>query len=1008
MKRVKLNKVSLFTLLILFTPFFTLSIIFPIKTSSELNYNRSINNLINLSSEDPEFPWTSNGIPIYAGSGSQQYPQLCSDDKGGAIFVWQDSRSGTLTDIYAQKIDSAGIVQWLYEGVLICTTSEAHQEPQICSDGDGGAIIAWEDSRFGLNIYAQRVNSSGDVQWVANGNPICTGLWTKEDTRVCSDENGGAIITWADNRGGASNYQVYSQRINSNGNVQWTPNGELISQSGIMNIMPQITGDGKGGAFIIWLDSVNFDIYIQYININGILQWIGDKSVCTEINPQIYHQICSDGNGGAFIVWQDRRSGITIYSQMIDSVGILHWTPNGTLISTTASSSSRPELCNDGDGGVIITWEANGIHAQRVNSSGSILWTVDGKAICIETGAQQDPQITSDRNGGCFITWEDTRNGNFDVYAQLVNSTGDVQWTTNGFPICTVINDQVRPQICSGGKGGAIIVWFDSRFEWGIYDIFAQMVKEKVSIIINSPENKIYDGPMSGYYPATCGFESDRIGSEPEWFDIIGTLGGTAVIIEELNDHKKILELYDISDTYNAHVRKDLSETPTHGTVEYWMRTDNISKLSGFRIDNGGNFLLTTRTWNHYLQGTNGTTWTNITLLQNNIWYHMRIDFECTTGFYQELSQYSWSLYVNGIKYGVYDFISNESQADKIWWYTDFLHGLYDYRYYIDAIGYSWDPNYNVGSNLDEGLLLDFDVNSDLNWSGFSLDGQHNTSISGDTVIPLPNEGVHIIQVFGNDSLGKIYQSEQKNFIIDTIIPEILIHSPNQDEIFGIFAPKFNFSVFEANLISVWYTMDNGITNISITEVTGYLDQEAWQATPKGPITIRFYAKDINDNTIHEEVIVIKEIVKQMQFVIADQSFSTDNFNITFFIHNETYQGIDLATIQMWWNGTDVSDDVINLGNGLYFVSLEPITVAPGEDPILLMMVISASGYEDKHFETYLSVDPDTLEKGVDKDGEEFPLTIVIIAIVSTVGGIGATLITIGIFRKSKPTKEVK
>lgn len=627
MKRVKLNKASLFTLIIVFTPFFTLSIIFPIKTSSELYDNKSINNLINLSSEDPEFPWTSNGIPIYAGGGSQQYPQLCSDGKGGAIFVWQDSRGGTLTDVYAQKINSAGVVQWPYEGVLICTTSEEHQEPQICSDGNGGAIIAWEDSRS-RDIYAQRVNSSGDVQWAANGIPICTGLWLKEDPRVCSDENGGAIITWVDNRGGASNYQVYTQRINPIGNVQWTPNGELISQSGLTNIMSQITGDGKGGAFITWLDSVNWDIYIQYISINGILQWIGDKPVCTEINPQFYNQICSDGNGGAFIAWQDRRSGITIYSQMIDSAGIMHWTPNGTLISTTASSSSRPELCNDGDGGVLITWEDNGIYTQRVNSSGSVLWTVDGIAICIGTGAHQDPQITSDKNGGCFITWEDTRNGDFDIYAQLVNSTGDVQWTTNGFPICTVINDQASPQICSGGKGSAIIVWFDSRFEWGTYDIFAQMVKEKVSIII----------------------------------------------------------------------------------------------------------------------------------------------------------------------------------------------------------------------------------------------------------------------------------------------------------------------------------------------------------------------------------------VKQMQFEIADQSFSTDYFNMTFFIHNETHQGVDFAMIQIWWNGIDVSDDVQNLGNGFYFVSLEAILVEIGEDPILLNMTVSATGYENKYFETYIAIDPDALQKDVGAPSEKIPLPIIItISIVS----VGAILGLAGIFWYKRRGKEI-
>jgi len=34
-------------------------------------------------------------------------------------------------------------------------------------------------------------------------------------------------------------------------------------------------------------------------------------------------------------------------------------------------------------------------------------------------------------------------------------------------------------------------------------------------LIINTPENKTYGAPMSGYYPATYGFENDMVGSDP-------------------------------------------------------------------------------------------------------------------------------------------------------------------------------------------------------------------------------------------------------------------------------------------------------------------------------------------------------------------------------------------------------------------------------------------------------------------------------------------------------------
>ncbi len=113
-----------------------------------------------------------------------------------------------------------------------------------------------------------------------------------------------------------------------------------------------------------------------------------------------------------------------------------------------------------------------------------------------------------------------------------------------------------------------------------------------------------------------------------------------------------------------------------------------------------------------------------------------------------------------------------------------------------------------------------------------------------------------------------------------------------------------------------------------------------------------------------------------------------EEFNITFYIFNESSHGLESVSIQMWWNGSDVSSSVQNLGSGVYFVSLEPLTVKPGEDPILLEMNISASGYEEKSFETYIAVDPDTLIGERRRPTGDSPLLIIIITSTSIAGGI--------------------
>jgi hypothetical protein len=68
---------------------------------------------------------------------------------------------------------------------------------------------------------------------------------------------------------------------------------------------------------------------------------------------------------------------------------------------------------------------------------------------------------------------------------------------------------------------------------------------------------------------------------------------------------------------------------------------------------------------------------------------------------------------------------------------------------YFDAVGYSWEEGYDIGDNMVEGLLLDFDCATQLDWMAYSLNGQDNRTILGDITIPAI-EGPNTIQVFAN------------------------------------------------------------------------------------------------------------------------------------------------------------------------------------------------------------------------------------------------------------------
>jgi len=457
----------------------------------------------NIQEESPQlsflYEWIPNGTAITTANENQEYPQIYSDGAGGAIITWGDSRSGPNTDIYAQRINSSGNVQWEANGTAICTASDDQWDFQICSDGAGGAVIVWRDYRRSeWDIYAQRINSSGIAQWIPNGTIICTASNYQTNPQICSDGVGGAIITWEDYRSG-SNRDIYAQRINSSGNVQWTPNGTAICTANENQEYAKICSDGAGGTIITWHDfrsSSSWDIYAQRINSSGNVQWTPNgTTISIASNDQYAPEICSDGVGGAIITWLDYRSGShsDIYTQRINSSGNIQWIANGTAICTASEwGQDYPQICSDGAGGAIITWldyrsdPNTEIYAQRINSLGNEQWIPNGTAICKASDDREYPQICSDGAGGAIIAWEDRRHGSHDdIYAQWIDSNGIVQWMVNGTGICTKFRNQYHPQICSDGAGGAIITWHDFR-SGSSWDIYAQRISDE--IIINLPE----------------------------------------------------------------------------------------------------------------------------------------------------------------------------------------------------------------------------------------------------------------------------------------------------------------------------------------------------------------------------------------------------------------------------------------------------------------------------------------------------------------------------------------
>lgn len=424
--------------------------------------------------------------------GQQSSLQIITDGAGGAIITWEDARESHF-DIYAQRIDAHGNVLWTKDGIPICVAAENQNRPKVISDGAGGAIITWQDMRSGIgncDIYAQRINADGNPQWTINGIPICTEINAQNSPCIATDGTGGAIIIWQDFR---TNYaDLYAQRINQNGEMLWAKNGVLVCGTSGAQSAPIAVDDGTGGVIVAWQDFRRSyaDIYAQRVDGGGNVLW--EKSgaaVCTALGHESFQVIVSNGAEGAIVAWVDTRNGNNdVFAQQIDGNGIVHWLDNGIPVCTASGNQNYPVIASDGAGGIILAWwdmrsgEFN-IYAQRIDLTGNALWGRDGLAVCVESGIQNYVYITSDGTGGAVVAWDDNRGATFDLYAQRIDPKGVSKWSNNGVAVCTAPDTQCFPVLVTDGTGGAIIAWQDGRHKDKSYwDIYTQKINGQGSL----------------------------------------------------------------------------------------------------------------------------------------------------------------------------------------------------------------------------------------------------------------------------------------------------------------------------------------------------------------------------------------------------------------------------------------------------------------------------------------------------------------------------------------------
>ncbi len=343
---------------------------------------------------------------------------------------------------------------------VVTAATQDQRKIHTIPDGTGGAYVAWEDYRGSVyRTYVQRLSADGDAMWTPDGVLAGDGGANQFDPRIASDGAGGVICVWGDSR--VASGAVYGQRFDAAGNKLWVADGLEICEELRQQYRPRILTDPAGGAFIAWNDTRRYnqeDIYGQRVDLDGNRLWAAEgRALFTTSGAERNVRLASDGAGGVILVVNDLAIG-SVLARRIDAAGVDQW--GYVTISTTGTNYPNVEIVADGQGGVIVTWSSTwlDLKAQRLDASGATLWNGGADLeVGPVTNAKFGQVVAADGSGGAYVGYADTRAGSWVIALSHVSGAGAQGW--GGGVVVGPRLPSIGPGVRVNGAGEAVITW---------------------------------------------------------------------------------------------------------------------------------------------------------------------------------------------------------------------------------------------------------------------------------------------------------------------------------------------------------------------------------------------------------------------------------------------------------------------------------------------------------------------------------------------------------------------
>ena len=325
-------------------------------------------------------------------------------------------------------------------------------------------------------------------QWQPNGAPVSAGT-TGDINFVVSDGAGGAYVAWR--RIGFGSTDVWLQHLTPLGTIApgWPGIGLPIAASPIYEDLQGLSSDGEGGAFVFWSgvfsgSPTGVDNVVQRVRADGSSApgWpTGGFRILAPSNG-VAGKIAPDGQGGVWVVWNDRRNDPTAIDEDVFALRLLYdgtvapgWPADGLPICALPSYSFSRWIARGASDGAYFFWSDDRRYpdvfaeafGQRVLGDGTLApgWNANGNLLAPD----QSPNAACEDLDGGFYLLSSGVNLFYslftDMYLWRYRADGALVpgWPAGGIPLATVAGLRDAHQMVPDGQDGVLIAWHEVR-----------------------------------------------------------------------------------------------------------------------------------------------------------------------------------------------------------------------------------------------------------------------------------------------------------------------------------------------------------------------------------------------------------------------------------------------------------------------------------------------------------------------------------------------------------------